>query len=74
MALALDLGGVSDPAARRALERVAVEWPASPLATTTAGRPPANRTAVGTMIYDTVLHRPLWSDGASWRGADGAVA
>jgi hypothetical protein len=74
MPLSLDLGAVSDPDVRRALERISAEWPASPLATTTAGRPPANRVAAGTMVFDVTLGRPVWSDGASWRGADGVVA
>ena len=38
----------------------------------TAARPSAVQTP-GTMIYDTTLRIPLWSDGAAWRDATGTV-
>lgn len=40
---------------------------------TTAGRPNAAALGVGTQIYDTTLHKPVWSDGVVWRDATGAA-
>lgn len=36
-------------------------------------RPAATTVAAGVQYYDTTLHMPLWSDGAAWRDATGAV-
>ena len=74
MPLPLELGAVSDPEARRALERVSAQWPTARRAVTTALRPNAARVPAGTMIYDTTLHRPVWSDGTTWRDATGTAA
>ena len=41
---------------------------------TTAARPAANLYPAGASIFDTTLARPLWSDGAVWRYADGTAA
>lgn len=40
---------------------------------TTAGRPNASLLGVGTQIYDTTLHRPVWSDGTVWRDSTGTA-
>lgn len=40
---------------------------------TTAGRPSAPAFGAGTMIYDTDLKKPLWSDGTVWRDAAGTA-
>lgn len=40
---------------------------------TTLGRPPAAGLGMGATIYDTDLHKPLWSDGAVWRDATGTA-
>lgn len=36
-------------------------------------RPSATTFGAGTMIYDTALNRPLFSDGSVWRNADGTA-
>jgi hypothetical protein len=38
---------------------------------TTRSRPSATAWGVGKSYYDTVLMKPLWSDGANWRDATG---
>lgn len=45
----------------------------APGATTTAGRLGAGTVPVGTMMYDTTLSKPIFSDGAVWRDAAGAA-
>jgi hypothetical protein len=39
---------------------------------TTASRPNAASVGVGAQFYDTTLHKPIWSDGVTWRDASGA--
>ena len=39
----------------------------------TATRPSAVAVGVGSMIYDTDLSLPVWSDGTDWRDAAGTV-
>ncbi|HEX9936341.1 MAG TPA: glycosyl hydrolase family 28-related protein [Longimicrobium sp.] len=41
---------------------------------TVSARPPANTVAVGTQHFDVLTARPVWSDGTSWRYADGTPA
>lgn len=36
-------------------------------------RPLASQMGQGYQIYDTTLHKPLWSDGSNWRDAAGSV-
>jgi hypothetical protein len=38
----------------------------------TASRPNAASVGVGAQFYDTTLHKPIWSDGVTWRDASGA--
>lgn len=40
---------------------------------TTAGRPGADTLPIGSRIYDTTLSLPLWTNGTSWRKADGTA-
>lgn len=40
---------------------------------TTPNRPDAAALGVGSQIYDTTLHKPIWSDGATWRDATGTA-
>lgn len=40
---------------------------------TTANRPAANSVSAGSMIYDTTLGKPIWSDNANWRDAAGTI-
>lgn len=40
---------------------------------TTAGRPAANTVRAGTMIYDSTLGKPIWSDNVNWRDAAGTI-
>jgi len=40
---------------------------------TTGGRPSASTAGNGAQWYDTDLHKPIWSDGTSWRDAAGTV-
>ena len=42
-------------------------------ATTAAGRPDAAELGAGTMLYDTGLNKPIWSDGTGWRATGTAV-
>lgn len=37
-------------------------------------RPAADQVRPGTMIYDLLLHRAVWSDGTVWRDALGSLA
>lgn len=39
----------------------------------TASRPDASTTGAGTMIYDSDLNQPIWSDGTIWRDASGTA-
>lgn len=39
----------------------------------TASRPSASTVGAASMWYDTTLHKPIWSDGTSWRDATGTV-
>jgi hypothetical protein len=41
---------------------------------TTTGRPDADTFPAGTMIYDSTLHKPVFSDGSGWRDATGTPA
>jgi hypothetical protein len=40
---------------------------------TTAGRPSASTAGVGAAYYDTTVSKPVWSTGAAWHDASGAV-
>jgi hypothetical protein len=37
----------------------------------TASRPTGH--PVGSMWYDTTLHKPIWYDGSAWRDATGTI-
>ena len=39
----------------------------------TDSRPSAASAGEGAQIYDTTLHKPIWSDGSEWRDAAGSV-
>lgn len=39
----------------------------------TGARPAVSSLPVGSDIYDTTLHKPIWSDGTNWRDAAGTV-
>ncbi|CAM3540613.1 right-handed parallel beta-helix repeat-containing protein [Occultella aeris] len=39
----------------------------------TVSRPTAASVGIGGNLYDTTLHKPIWSDGSAWRDAAGAV-
>lgn len=41
--------------------------------TTTAARPSASSVGAGTMIYDTTLSIPIWSNGTVWKNAAGTT-
>jgi hypothetical protein len=41
---------------------------------TTAARPSASSVSIGYQWFDTTLNRPIWSNGTSWRYADGTAA
>lgn len=43
------------------------------LAIDTANRPDAAGFPAGSMIFDTTLGKPLWSDGTDWRDATGTI-
>lgn len=43
------------------------------LAAVTGSRVAAATAGAGAMMYDTTLHKPIWSDGTSWRDATGTV-
>jgi hypothetical protein len=48
----------------------------APLATqavVTSGRPAANSVPAGTLMYDSTLGKPIWSNGTNWHDASGAV-
>lgn len=57
-------GDITATALRTALNLVA----------TTASRPLATSVPVGTMLYDTDLGIPVWSNGLAWRNATGTEA
>jgi hypothetical protein len=40
---------------------------------TTAGRPTASAAGKGAHYYDDTLHKPVWSDGTTWRDASGTA-
>jgi hypothetical protein len=39
----------------------------------TGSRPAAGTGGVGTMVYDSTLSKPIWSDGTVWRDATGTA-
>lgn len=39
----------------------------------TASRPSASTVGQGSQFYDTTLHKPIWSDGSTWRDATGTA-
>lgn len=41
--------------------------------TATSSRPAASAIGQGAQIFDTVLKKPLWSDGTNWRDATGTI-
>lgn len=47
--------------------------PMRPMTADTAERPSASSVPAGSHIYDTTLHKPLWSDGTQWRDAAGSA-
>ena len=38
----------------------------------TTSRPAATSLDAGTMVFDTTLQKPIWSDGSKWRDASGS--
>jgi hypothetical protein len=57
---------------RRRLEQVE-DAPTRFAPVTTTARPSAAAAGVGAKLYDTTLHKPIWSDGAVWRDAAGTA-
>jgi hypothetical protein len=39
----------------------------------TGSRPSASTAGAGTMVFDSTLNKPIWSDGTNWRDATGTV-
>ena len=39
----------------------------------TGSRPSASSAGAGTMVYDSTLSKPIWSDGTNWRDAAGTI-
>lgn len=67
---------VDGKAAQTALDALGTRVTAleTPHAYATAMRPDPATFPAGTMIYDTDLTKPLWSDGTIWRDAAGVAA
>lgn len=55
----------------RALTETTQRTYSGPLSATSDARPAAASLAAGSMLYDTTLNLPLWSDGKYWRDATG---
>lgn len=45
----------------------------APQVYTTATRPLATDLATGSQVYDSTLHKPIWTDGTVWRDATGTA-
>lgn len=60
-----------DAASLRDLEARLSGYTDGPRPVISSPRPPASDYAAGTQVYDTTLHKPLWSDGSTWRDSAG---
>jgi hypothetical protein len=67
-------GGIDGTSAKQGRHvRMALGMVVQLTATSTAGRTAAATAGNGGMAYDATLHKPIWSDGATWRDATGTA-